>query len=138
MDDNEREAFLAAPFVGALSITRRDGSPLVVPVWYRWDSAAVVVWTDPAFPWARRLAEEPRVAFAVFEHAAPFRSVYVRGTASVREGSFAELREEARAIVARYVAPADLERTVDAYDRGAPKALVRITPSSIRSHANLR
>ena len=130
MDDHERDAFLAGPYVGALSLARADGSPLVLPIWYRWDGTA------PAFPWVARLPSEPRVAFAVFEHAVPFRAVSIRGMAAIRTGTFAELRDEAHAIVARYIDPAAVDRTVDSYDRGTPKAIVTIVPSSIRALVN--
>jgi nitroimidazol reductase NimA-like FMN-containing flavoprotein (pyridoxamine 5'-phosphate oxidase superfamily) len=136
MDDQQRDAFLAGTYLGALAVAREDGAPHLLPIWYRWDGSAVLLWTDPAFPWARRLAVEPRVAFAVFEHAHPFRAVYIRGTASLRVGSFAELRDAARAIVARYDPPAELDRVVDRYDRGTPKAIVTITPTAIRALVN--
>jgi nitroimidazol reductase NimA-like FMN-containing flavoprotein (pyridoxamine 5'-phosphate oxidase superfamily) len=136
VDDHERDAFLAGPYVGALSLARADGSPLVLPIWYRWDGTAVRLWTAPAFPWVARLPSEPRVAFAVFEHAVPFRAVSIRGMAAIRTGTFAELRDEAHAIVARYIDPAAVDRTVDSYDRGTPKAIVTIVPSSIRALVN--
>jgi len=77
------------------------------------------------------------VAFTVFEHAAPFRAVYLRGTATVHQGSLAALRDEVRPIVAHYVAAEDIESTIDGNDSGQPKALVTIAPTSIRAHANL-
>jgi nitroimidazol reductase NimA-like FMN-containing flavoprotein (pyridoxamine 5'-phosphate oxidase superfamily) len=137
VDEHERDAFLAQPWIGALAATAANGSPLIVPIWYRWDGQAIHLWTDPAFPWVRRVTAEPRVAFTVFEHDPPWRAVYLRGTATIRQGSLAELRDEIRAIVARYRDPADVERTIDAYDRGEPKAIVTIRPSSIRAHVNL-
>ena len=138
MDDLARESFLAGPFVGVLSLVRADGSPRALPVWYRWDGERVLVWTDRRFPWVARLLEDPRVAFAVFEHEPPFRAVYIDGAASVREGSVAALREDIRGIVARYRTPDDVERTIDAYDHGDLKAIVTITPTSIRAKTNLQ
>jgi nitroimidazol reductase NimA-like FMN-containing flavoprotein (pyridoxamine 5'-phosphate oxidase superfamily) len=41
VDEAERDAFLAGPWVGAIAVTRPDGSPYVVPIWYRWDGAAI-------------------------------------------------------------------------------------------------
>jgi nitroimidazol reductase NimA-like FMN-containing flavoprotein (pyridoxamine 5'-phosphate oxidase superfamily) len=123
--------------IGALAVAGAGGAPLILPIWYWWDGEAVHLWSDPVFAWVRRVRTEPRVAFTVFEHEPPGRAVYLRGTATVREGSLTALRDEIRAIVARYHAPNDVERTIDSYDRGTPKAIVTIRPSSIRALVNL-
>ncbi|CAA9560914.1 MAG: hypothetical protein AVDCRST_MAG49-2563 [uncultured Thermomicrobiales bacterium] len=136
MNEQERDRFLDQPLVGAIATVRADGAPAVVPVWYRWHAGTVLVWSEATFPWVRRLADEPRVALAVFEHTTPLRAVYVRGTATVRTGSLAELWDEIRPIVARYVPAEEVESTMASYDTGDAKAMVTITPTSIRAQAN--
>jgi PPOX class probable F420-dependent enzyme len=136
MTPEEIDAFLNLRMVGALATIRADGSPGVLPIWYRWDGSAITLWSDPNFAWVRRIREEPRVAFTVFEHDLPRRAVYIRGTATVREGTMTELEEEIRAITARYV-PADrLDDEVQSYDRGGTKVIVTITPTFLTGAYN--
>jgi nitroimidazol reductase NimA-like FMN-containing flavoprotein (pyridoxamine 5'-phosphate oxidase superfamily) len=136
MTDEELSDFLNMRFVGALSTLRNDGAPNVIPIWYRWTGAEIKLWTDPEFGWVKRLQTDPRVAFAVFEHDAPRRAAYFRGTASVVEGAMADLLAEIRAISARYIDAADLDEQVASYDRGGNKAIVTITPSFVKGAVN--
>jgi len=139
MDDAARDAFLTAEpaIVAAIATLRADGSPRVVPVWYRWDGAAVAVWSEPSYPWVRRLAHDPRVSFTVFEQRGALRAVYMAGVARVRAAPLAALRAEIDAIVSRYCEPADVEPTIMRFERGADRAVVTIEPTTIRAIANL-
>jgi len=139
MDDAARDAFLTAEpaIVAAIATLRADGSPWVVPVWYRWDGAAVAVWSEPSYPWVRRLAHDPRVSFTVFEQRGALRAVYMAGVARVQAAPLAALRAEIDAIVSRYCEPADVEPTIMRFERGADRAVVTIEPTTIRAIANL-
>jgi PPOX class probable F420-dependent enzyme len=121
--------------VGALGTLREDGSPWVVPIWYAWDGTAITIWSSPGMGWVKRIQDEPRVAFTVFEHDSPRGAVYIRGTATVREGSMQELTE-IRAITARYVDADRVDEELQAYDGGGPKVVVTITPSFIKGEFN--
>jgi PPOX class probable F420-dependent enzyme len=136
MTQEEIDEFLNLRFVGALATLRADGTPGVLPIWYRWDGTAVKLWSDPRFGWVKRLREEPRVAFSVFEHDVPRRAVYIRGTATVSEGSMAELDEEIRAITARYVDAERLDEEIRSYDSGRNKVIVTITPTWMKGAYN--
>ena len=73
-----------------------DGSPHVVPVWYRWDGHDVLVWTHEERLWVRNLRRDPRVAFSVQEPKPPYGAVTVRGQAEIRTaGAEAGLRSAA-------------------------------------------
>jgi nitroimidazol reductase NimA-like FMN-containing flavoprotein (pyridoxamine 5'-phosphate oxidase superfamily) len=135
MNEQEIAEFLALRQVGAVATLRADGSPMGVPIWFRWTGSEVKIWSSPNVGWVKRLREDPRVAFTVFEHEAPRRAFYVRGTASVVEGSMAELRDEIRAISARYI-DGDVDRELASYDGGGPKAIVTITPSFTKATYN--
>ena len=112
MTPDQIDAFLDLRLVGALGTLRADGSPWVVPIWYRWDGSTIKVWSSPTMGWVKRLQDEPRVAFTAFEHEAPRRAVYLRGTATVAEGTMQELREDIRAVTARYVDADKVRRRV--------------------------
>jgi PPOX class probable F420-dependent enzyme len=136
MTQDQIDGFLDSRLVGALGTLRTDGSPWVVPVWYRWDGAVITIWSSPGMGWVKRLAPEPRVAFTVFEHEAPRRAAYLRGTATVREGSMRELDADIRAITARYVDADRLDEELRAYGRGGNKVVVTITPSFMKGEYN--
>lgn len=136
MTRDEIDAFLGRPLVGALATLRADGTPWIVPIWYRWDGDAITVWSSPAMGWVKRLREEPRVAFAVYEHEAPRGAVYLRGTAAIEDGTMQDLHEEIRAVTARYVAAGQLEEALRTYDGGRPKVVVTIAPAFIKGEYN--
>jgi len=136
MTPEEINAFLDLPLTGAIATLRDDGSPHVVPVWYRWDGAVITVWADATSPWVKRVRDQPRVAFTVFEHGIPSRAVYIRGTATVVQGPLKEFEAAIRPVTARYVAAEKLEETLREYDGGNDKAVVTITPEFLRGVVN--
>ncbi|MFJ9631633.1 TIGR03618 family F420-dependent PPOX class oxidoreductase [Streptomyces sp. NPDC101175] len=112
MSEAEREAFLAQTFptpLGVIATLRRDGSPHAIPVWFRWDSGVVTLWTTDTRVWVRNLLRDPRVSFTVQTFDAPYPAVMIRGRATVATADDAATVEEARAIARRYVAPEDVE-----------------------------
>ena len=136
MTPEEINAFLDLPLTGAIATLRADGSPAVVPVWYRWTGTEIKVWTDSSVPWVNRLKDEPRVALTVFEHGIPSRAVYIRGTATVIQAPMADLESDIRPVTARYVEPEKLDATLVEYDGGRDKAVVTITPDHMRGVVN--
>lgn len=136
MTREEIDAFLALPWIGALAVTRKDGSPSVMPVWYRWNGSVITIWTDPSVWWLKRIAIDPRVAFSVFEHVAPMRAIYIRGTATTRAGSVDELMDDLRAVTERYVPAGTADDIIRSYDNGQGKVLVTITPEHLLGRVN--
>ena len=112
--------------LGVVGTLRRDGSPHVVPVWYRWDGEAVRIWTTEERGWVRNVLRDPRVAFSVQEPQPPFAAVVIHGRAEARTGSGADVDEEIRAITRRYIA----EEEVEAYVAGwaSLRTIVTIRP----------
>jgi len=105
MGEAEFEAFLAQTFPTPLGVTatlRRDGSPHIVPVWFRWNAGAVTIWTTESRVWVRNLVRDPRVAFSVQTFEAPYPAVMMRGRATAARSNEAAT-VEARAISRRYL-----------------------------------
>jgi PPOX class probable F420-dependent enzyme len=117
--------------VGVVGTVRKNGSPHVVPVWYRWDGEAVLVWTDEGRGWVRNAVRDPRVAFSVQEPEAPYAAVVMHGEAEVRTSGDPETEAEIRRITARYIE----EAQVDEYIAGWAelRTILTIRPSSINS-----
>ena len=103
--------------LGTVATIRDDGSPHVVPVWYRFDGRAVHIWTHHKRVWVTNLMHDNRVAFSVQEAQPPYAAVILRGRADVVMGEDEEISAEIRRITARYIAAPD----VASYIQGWPE-----------------
>src|SRR5260370_30620015 len=86
MSTAELEGFLVQTFptpLGVIATLRHDGSPHIVPVWFRWDAGAVTIWSTETRTWVRNLLRDPRVAFSVQTFEAPYPAVTMRAGATV-------------------------------------------------------
>jgi PPOX class probable F420-dependent enzyme len=95
--------------VGIVGTLRKDGSPHVVPVWYRWDGEVVRIWTDEGRGWVRNVLRDPRVAFSVQESEPPFGAVVMHGRAQVRTSADDDTAAEIRMITRRYIEDGQVE-----------------------------
>jgi len=134
MTPEQLEAFLGQRFPTPLAVVatlRRDGSPTLTPVWFRWDGEAFLVWTSETRSWVRNLLRDPRVALSVQTFEPPYPAVVARGLASVESNHDQDILSEIRAITERYVQPGE----VDPYIAEWPdlKAIVRIVPDHVSS-----
>jgi PPOX class probable F420-dependent enzyme len=129
VNDDEIRAFLDRPLLGFVATLRRDGSPNAVPVWYRYDGAAVSIWTEERRGWVRNVLRDPRVSFVVAELEPPYAGVIVRGEAAVRTAPDDVTAREVRAITRRYI-PAD---EVEEYVARWPglDTIVTVRPSTL-------
>jgi hypothetical protein len=77
---------LDAPSAAVLTTSRKDGTALTSPVWFRWTGLAfeVVIARDDVK--LRHLERDPRCSLVIFETVAPFRGVEVRGAATMTRG----------------------------------------------------
>jgi len=134
MSEAELEAFLAQTLptpLGVIATLRRDGSPHVIPVWFRWDSGAVTIWTTETRVWVRNLLRDPRLAFSVQTFEEPYPAVMMHGGATVATANNAATVEQARAIARRYLAPEDVEGYVARWSD--LRTIVTIIPDRIVS-----
>jgi PPOX class probable F420-dependent enzyme len=132
MDPEEISAFLDQEdpaLVGVAGTTRADGSPHIVPVWYRWDRQVVRVWTHDERLWVRNLRRDPRIAFSVQETTPPYGAVTMRGRAEISTGS-ADAEGEIRRITRRYLLESEVEGYVAEWSQ--LRTIVCIHPENIR------
>ena len=135
MNPEELRAFLERcdpALVGVVGTLREDGAPHVVPVWYRWDGDAILIWTDDVRVWLQNLRRDPRIAFSVQEIQAPFAAVTMRGRATLTRGRDDELLTEIGHIIERYVPANELGGVLKSWLVG-PQIVVRIEPEVVRS-----
>jgi len=104
LDDEQIAAFLTeGSRTAKLAVVRKDGSPLVTPVWFLLDRDGTIVFTTgKRTVKGRALERDPRVSICVEDDRSPFAFVRVDGIADVSEDP-AELRLWATRIAERYM-----------------------------------
>ncbi len=120
---------LEAPSAAVLTTTRRDGTALTSPVWYRWTGLAfeVVIAHDDVK--LRHLERDPRCTLVIFETVAPFRGLEVRGEAALTAGDVTEIR---RSIAGRYLGT-DAGNRFAAERASKPGVLIQLPAGQIRA-----
>jgi PPOX class probable F420-dependent enzyme len=109
MSAQEWRAFLSAGTRTAkLALTRRDGQPFVVPVWFVLDGDDAVLTTGATSLKARSLARDPRVAICVDLEEPPYADVAIQGRATISDDP-GELLRVATAVPTRYMGRARAE-----------------------------
>ena len=104
MDEAEIRAFLTyGTRTGKLAVTRLDGSPMVVPIWFDVDEDDTLLFTT----WAesikgKALRRDGRVSLCVDEEIPPYAYVRVDGVATLSDDQ-EQLRAWATRIGGRYM-----------------------------------
>lgn len=104
LDDEQIRAFLTeGTRTAKVAVVRKDGSPLVTPVWFLVESDGTIVFTTgKRTAKGRALERDPRVSLCVEDDRPPFAFVRVDGVAELSEDP-AELRLCATRIAERYM-----------------------------------
>ena len=113
------EGFLAAPRLMYLGVTEPDGTPLVHPVWYTWESDHFLLHLETASRKHRAIRAQPIVYFTIDE--AGLIGVRGKATATI-DADRDRLREVLHAQCQRYARPegSDTHRLVfGLLERGA-------------------
>jgi PPOX class probable F420-dependent enzyme len=134
MSAAELETFLGQAFptpLGVVATLRRDGSPHLVPTWFRWNGTAITIWTTEERVWVRNLMRDPRTAFSVQTYEPPYPAVVMRGTATVATADDSATIEEIRTITRRYVPAEEVDRYVA--DWPHLRTIITIVPDHIVS-----
>jgi PPOX class probable F420-dependent enzyme len=136
MGDEERRAFLLeGTRTGKLAVTRRDGSPYILPVWFLLDGDDVIFTTGADTVRGRALRRDGRASMLVDDERPPYAFVRIDGRAEISE-DLDEMRRWGRALGARYMG----EEVADGFaDRNAVpgELLVRIVPDRISAQADI-
>jgi PPOX class probable F420-dependent enzyme len=94
---------LGLRLIATLATLAEDGSPYVLPMWFRWDGTSVLICTSARTRKIRNLRRDSRATVTVDQcrGGMEVRGVMLAGTAEIIEG--AEARELNRSIHLRYV-----------------------------------
>ena len=130
MTKGEREAFLAEPRVGVISIAEGGRGPLSVPIWYAYEPGGEL-WlvTERSSRKGRLLERAGRVSLCVQSETPPYKYVSVEGPIVGIEASDLEKHERplARRYLGRKGGDAYIEASGGLVDR-ADTVRVRIRP----------
>jgi PPOX class probable F420-dependent enzyme len=134
MSEDEMRAFLTqGTRTAKVAVVRRDGAPLVVPVWFVLDGREVVFTTGSESIKGRALRRDPRLSICVDDDRPPFAYVRVDGVADLSE-DIGEMLPWATRIGARYMG----EDQAEAFGRRnavAGELLVRVRPKRVVGQA---
>ena len=89
MTKEERETFLAEPWVAVVSIPEAGCGPLTVPVWYLYEAGGDVrIWTGSKSRKAKILQKAERISVCVQDPRPPYKYVSVEGPVSIEPVQF--------------------------------------------------
>jgi PPOX class probable F420-dependent enzyme len=133
--DEIRAFLLEGTRTAKLAVTRRDGSPHVVPVWFVLDGDDIVFTTAANNVKGNSIRRDGRIAICVDDERPPFAFVSISGNAQWSD-DLDELRRWATTIGARYMGA---DRAVEFGKRNAVEGeiLVRVTPARVASKAEM-
>ena len=127
MSRAEREAFLAAPHVGIVSVAEEGRGPLTVPVWYRYQPGGSVCFvTGTESRKAHLMRTAGRIGFCVQTETAPYQYVSIEGPVMFGEP---DPERDIRDIAIRYLGKEGAEMYLAvASAEPIPSVLVILTP----------
>jgi hypothetical protein len=130
MTVEEREAFLAEPRVGIISIPEEGRGPLTVPVWYNYQPGSeICVWTGAKTRKAQLLKKTKRISFCVQDPTPPlYKYVSIEGPFTIGP---VDLERDIHAMALRYFDAVGGEayyKDVSQSDNWKTDILIRIKP----------
>ena len=131
---DEFEEFLAGRWLVKLAVTKEDGWPYVVPLWYQWHEAALWLVGRKRSAWVQDLIRDPRCAACIEEKEIPpdggNRKVVAQCTAEIVEGPVVAAGsawvEIGTKMALRYVGPEGPDALSRSFDW--ERYLVKLTP----------
>ncbi len=115
--------------IATVATNGRDGHPLVVPVWYRWDSEDIIVWSLESRRWVQNAIRDDKVGVSVQEDSTGSMAVIMRGTARVETSDHESIDEEILRITRRYVPKTGVEAYLEGWEH--LRTMVRIKPNRV-------
>lgn len=136
MSDEERRAFLlAGTRTAKLAVSRRNGAPHVVPIWFVLDGDDIVFTTGEDTVKGKSIRRDGRVALCVDDDHPPFSFVAVEGTATVSRDAD-DLLLWATRIGSRYMG-ADNAEQFGRRNAVPEELLVRVAPTKTVAKAGV-
>jgi PPOX class probable F420-dependent enzyme len=134
MTPQEITDYLAASHIAVMVTLHRNGQPHVTPNWYRYDGNVLTFVTRTDRLKYRNLQRDPRISVCIYDPPAASNYIVISGKATC---ATQDIWEEVRRVVARYVAPDQVEGYVARWQT-EPRVLVTVTPEHIATRSSGR
>ena len=131
LDDPLAQELLHAPIPARLAYTWTDGTPRVVPIWFHWNGAEVVVVSPANAPKTKALTDGSAVALTIDRGELPYRALIIRGRASV--STIDGVADDYVAAAHRYMGA----EAGDAWVAGMPPDLVSLRVAMTPEHVTI-
>lgn len=125
------DARLRSELVAWLVTVSADGTPVPTPVWFWWDGATILVYSQPDRPKLRHIAANPRVALAMRTDEHGDALVVITGRAAV--DAAAPRADELEGYLVKYDASIARLGATPAEFGGEYSVPIRITPTRLRA-----
>jgi PPOX class probable F420-dependent enzyme len=136
MTPEERRSFLLeGTRTGKLAVSRADGAPHVVPIWFVLDGDDIICTTADSNVKGKSIVRDGRAAVCVDDQAPPYSFVLVQGTAASSD-DLDDMLGWATKIGARYMG-ADRAEEFGRRNAVPGEILVRLIPARIVAKANV-
>jgi PPOX class probable F420-dependent enzyme len=127
VNDQEITAYLAAPLIAVVATVHRNGTPHLTPNWYRYDGNVLTLITRTDRLKYLNLQRDRRISVCIYDQPVASNYVVISGTATCDDQ---DIWDEARRIIARYRAAAEVEDYVARWQT-EPRVLITVTPERI-------
>lgn len=121
--------FLQEKSLAVIATTRRDGTPLLSPVWYEYADGVFRIVVNQGDAKDRHLQRNRWLTLVVAEQAFPYRGVEVAGNAELSEAGAAEATAR---MAQRYLTP-EAARSYLSKTADVPGRLVQLKPERVRA-----
>jgi PPOX class probable F420-dependent enzyme len=136
MTKEECWQFLRSPArTGKVATVRKNGQPLVVPVWYDLEGETIVFMTGTDALKVKSMRRDPRVGMCVDDEVTPFAYVALEGTVTISADADHGLYWATR-IGGRYMGH-ELAETYGKINSGDWILTVHLTPTSMHGYKDL-
>jgi PPOX class probable F420-dependent enzyme len=121
LNDPVAQELLHSTIPARLAYVGRDGTPRVLPIWFHWNGAEVVLGTALQALKVQALVQHPQVALTIDSDTRPYKILQIRGTAQVEtvQGVVPEYAAAAQRYLGAERVASYLERTRSRFPRMA-------------------
>lgn len=131
LEDPVAQELLKSNLTAQLAYTAVDGTPRVVPIWFHWTGAELILASPHGAPKIEALKKHPQVAISIDSDGFPYKVLQVRGTARVEE--LDDVPPEYAWAASRYFGPVQGPGWIEQLHKMGKQAMARIAvhPESV-------
>jgi PPOX class probable F420-dependent enzyme len=135
----EITAYLQGSHIAVMATINRRGEPHLTPNWYRYNGSVLTFVTRSDRLKFRNLQRDHRMSVCIYDAPRASNYVVISGTTTIQDARTGgpEVWDEIRQVVARYVAPDEVEDYIARW-RTEPRVLVTVTPERISTREGAR